>query len=478
MYWMPFNRQLFHRASIALCAALLLLCAVGLSADDKSEQAATPEAVQPSAEKAWDIPLEVLRLQIKYLSVDELNREAKRWYQLLKLTVRQLNQEHVKIWYENQKLAEAEESASGSAPAQQASADRKIDRSTEIKDRELDKLSALREQRVKVIDRLNVVLDSLSEKQGLSAEGDEQENVLQYRRYADAVKGLKLDVSDSQSLRTTAFAWLKSPEGGLRLARHFGQFLAIVAGFWLLSILLGRAVGKAMGLSSSVSQILRKFVTDSVRRITIIVGLILGLQALEVNVTPLIAVIGAAGFVIAFALQNTLSNFASGLMIMLYKPFDIGDFVQTSEVAGSVRSMTLVTTNVMTPDNKLMIVPNNELWGKVITNVTGSSERRVDLVFGIAYDDDIALAERILAEVVAAHPLVLKEPEPVIRVSELADSSVNLICRPWVKTPDYWQVHGELTRAVKERFDAEGISIPFPQRDVHVHTVAKTDPET
>ncbi len=477
MLWKSPRRQLRCYVTVALCAALLLIGAVEVSAQSNSDQAARVETGQASGENAWDIPVEVLRLQVKYLSADELIKEADRWQGLLKLTVQQLNEENVKIWYENQKLAAAEESASESAPAEQASAGRKIDRSTEIKDKELARLSALREQRVKVIDRLNVVLDSLSEKQGLTAEGKEQDTVLQYRRYTDAVKGLKLDVSDSQSLRTTALAWLESPEGGLRLAKHFVQFLAIVAGFWLLSIILGKAVAKAMGLSSSVSQILRKFVTDSVRRITIIVGLILGLQALEVNVTPLIAVIGAAGFVIAFALQNTLSNFASGLMIMLYKPFDIGDFVQTSEVAGSVRSMTLVTTNVMTPDNKLMIVPNNELWGKVITNVTGSSERRVDLVFGIAYDDDIGLAERILAEVVAAHPLVLQEPEPVIRVAELADSSVNLICRPWVKTPDYWQVHGELTRAVKERFDAEGISIPFPQRDIHVHTVVPAEPE-
>jgi small conductance mechanosensitive channel len=256
------------------------------------------------------------------------------------------------------------------------------------------------------------------------------------------------------------------------MANNVGKFLAIVAGFWLLSRVLGRLARKAMSLAHGASQILSRFVVNTIRRVTIIVGLLLGLSALEINVTPLVAVIGAAGFVIAFALQNTLSNFASGLMIMFYKPFDIGDFVQTSEVMGTVRSMTLVTTNMMTPDNKLLVVPNNELWGKVITNVTGSSERRVDLVFGIGYGDDIALAERVLREVVEAHPAVLAEPEPVIAVSELADSSVNLVCRPWVKTPDYWPVYWEITRAVKERFDAEGISIPFPQRDVYVHTAA------
>jgi len=155
--------------------------------------------------------------------------------------------------------------------------------------------------------------------------------------------------------------------------------------------------------------------------------------------------------------------------------------LQTSEVTGTVRSMTLVTTNMMTPDNKLLVVPNNELWGKVVTNATGSNERRVDLVFGIGYGDDIEQAERVLNEVVTAHPAVLREPEPVIAVSELAASSVNLICRPWVKTPDYWTAYWDITRAVKERFDAEGISIPFPQRDVHLidqgHPVPEPNPE-
>lgn len=208
---------------------------------------------------------------------------------------------------------------------------------------------------------------------------------------------------------------------------------------------------------------------DAIRRVTIIAGLIVGLAAIGVNTTPLVAIIGAAGFVIAFALQNTLSNFASGLLIMFYKPFDTGDFVETSSVSGKVKSMTLVTTNMMTPDNKLLVVPNNELWGKVITNVTGSNERRVDMVFGIGYNDDIGCAEQVLKDLVTTHPLVLKDPEPVIRVSELGDSSVNLICRPWVKTADYWTVYWELTRAVKERFDEEGISIPFPQQDVHIY---------
>jgi len=155
---------------------------------------------------------------------------------------------------------------------------------------------------------------------------------------------------------------------------------------------------------------------------------------------------------------------------MFYKPFDVGDFVETSEVSGKIRSMTLVTTNVMTPDNKLMVVPNNDLWGKVITNVTGSAQRRIDMVFGIGYDDDLDQAETALKDVVTAHPKILDEPEPIIHVHELADSSVNLICRPWVKTEDYWDVYWDITKAVKVRFDTEGISIPFPQTDMHVYS--------
>ena len=474
MYWNSINRLVFHKSLVTLFAGLLLVGSAGICAED---QLNTTSSNRPSTGNDPDVPVEVLRLQIKYLSAEELTAESNRWINILRQTVRELNEANIEVWYENQKLAAAEAAANETTPTEQKSAERKIEQESERKDKLLARLAELRERRTQIIDRINVVLAELSDKLGMTPEGKEQEIVQQHRRYVDAVKGLKLDVADTRSTRATIISWLKSSEGGLRLAIHIGQFLAIVAGFWLLSIVLSKVVGKAMNLSTSSSQLLRNFMVVSVRRITIIMGLLLGLAALEFNVTPVVAVIGAAGFVIAFALQNTLSNFASGLMIMFYKPFDIGDFVETAQVSGKVRSMTLVTTNVMTVDNKLMVVPNNELWGKVITNVTHSSERRIDLVFGISYNDDIGLAERVLADVVATHPLVLKEPEPVIRVSELADSSVNLICRPWVKTEDYWTVHGELTRTVKERFDSEGLSIPFPQRDIHLHTPVHSEPE-
>ena len=189
------------------------------------------------------------------------------------------------------------------------------------------------------------------------------------------------------------------------------------------------------------------------------------------NIGPFLAAIGVAGFVIGFALQDTLSNFAAGLMILLYRPYDMGDFISAGGVKGTVRSMSLVATTLATPDNQNVVVPNGSIWGGVITNVTGNETRRVDLTFGIGYSDDMGKAEGVLRDLVSNHPLVLKDPEPVIKVHELADSSVNFVCRPWVKTSDYWQVYWDVTRSVKESFDKAGISIPFPQQDVYMHQV-------
>ena len=174
------------------------------------------------------------------------------------------------------------------------------------------------------------------------------------------------------------------------------------------------------------------------------------------------------GFVVAFALQGTLSNFASGIMILLYRPYDIGNFVEVAGQAGTVNAMSLVSTTLLTPDNQRLTIPNGSIWGGVIRNVTAMPTRRVDMTFGIGYADDMDKAAEIIREVVTAHEKVLEDPAPQIEVAELADSSVNFVCRPWAKTGDFWAVKFDVTKRVKERFDAEGISIPFPQRDIHL----------
>jgi small conductance mechanosensitive channel len=263
--------------------------------------------------------------------------------------------------------------------------------------------------------------------------------------------------------------WLWSEEGGLRWAMNIVQFLLILIVSYFVSALVGKALRRALANTKKISSLLRDFLVVSARRLVLFVGFFVGLSALEVNVGPVLAVVGAAGFVIAFALQNSLSNFASGILMMIFRPFDVDDFVSVAGASGTVESMTLLSTQLRTPDNKLVVVANNSVWGDVITNVTGKDQRRVDLVFGIGYGDDIEKAQSVLEKILAEHEMVLEDPEPSIRLHELGDSSVNFVCRPWTKTENYWDVYWDVTREVKRRFDAEGISIPFPQRDVHIY---------
>ena len=323
-------------------------------------------------------------------------------------------------------------------------------------------LTELRGQQSGLIDRTNLAIDAFELK------GGAVEEVEEYRQYVKAVSGIEVDVTDMSATWATISGWLLSDEGGLHWVKNISLFIAIVLFAMFLARLVGKAIEKVMARSQQTSQLLGDFLVATSRRLVQAVGVLIGLAALGVNIGPLLAVIGAAGFVVAFALQNSLGNFASGILIMVFKPFDVGDLVEIGGVLGKVQSMNLLSVLLRTPDNKAVIIPNNNVWSDAITNVTDTDTRRVDLEFGIGYGDDIETAQKIMEQVVSEHPLVLKDPKPVIRVHALADSSVNFVCRPWVKTEDYWDVYWDLTRSVTERFDAGGVSIPFPQQDIHV----------
>ena len=206
-----------------------------------------------------------------------------------------------------------------------------------------------------------------------------------------------------------------------------------------------------------------------------VIGIMVGLSQIGLNLAPILTGFGIAGVIIGFALQDTLSNFAAGMMLLIYRPFDVGDFVYAGGVDGKVSHMSLVNTTIRTFDNQIIIVPNSKIWGDVIKNVTHERIRRVDMVFGIGYADDLLKAEEVLNDILTSHPSVLRSPEPNIKVHTLNTSSVDFIVRPWVKTDDYWDVYWDVTKEVKLRFDREGISIPFPQQDVHLHMVEKRE---
>jgi small conductance mechanosensitive channel len=305
-----------------------------------------------------------------------------------------------------------------------------------------------------------VVIEELKSKGG---------KIEDYESYITAISGVEVDVSDASATWTVITGWITSTEGGIRWAKNILFFLVIIVISWILSKAVSKAVKKAVANIKSASELLKDFIVNISRKAILLIGFIVALSMLEVNIGPLLAAIGAVGFIMGFALQGTLSNFAAGIMILIYRPYDVGDLVDVGGTFGKVDAMTIVSTTLRKPDNQKVVVPNNMIWGDIITNITGTSKRRVDLVFGIGYTDDIAKAQKILEDILANHESVLKDPEPVVKVHELADSSVNFVVRPWVETDNYWDVYWDITRAVKERFDAEGVSIPFPQRDVHVH---------
>jgi small conductance mechanosensitive channel len=337
-----------------------------------------------------------------------------------------------------------------------------LDLQSKVKEHMLVNINKLREEQTGLIDRFNAVIAALKAKGG---------EVAEYEKYVAAVSGVNVDlqdIKDVSAFRIIVWGWLKSTQGGLRWLKNISFFLLTLLVSYIFAVVLGRITQRTVSVSKKFSDLLRQFFVSAVRKTVMIIGIIIALSMLEIDIAPLVAGLGVAGFILGFALQGTLSNFASGLMILIYRPFDVGHIIEAAGIRGKVDSMSLVSTTVTTPDNQIVVVPNGEIWGGVITNVTGSKTRRIDMTFGISYSDDISKASQILERIVSTHELILKDPEPTIKVHELGDSSVNFVCRPWVKTADYWTVYWDVTRAVKEQFDAEGVSIPFPQRDVHL----------
>ncbi len=260
-----------------------------------------------------------------------------------------------------------------------------------------------------------------------------------------------------------------------------GYGLSIVGGIviliigWVVSGWAKRATRNALSRSDRIDQMLAGFFASLVKYLVLIVTVLAVLNRFGVQTASLIAVLGAAGLAVGLALQGTLSSLAAGVMIIIFRPFNVGQFVEIAGHSGTVKEVNLFTTELATPDNVQIVIPNNSVWGSSVVNYSFHATRRVDLVLGVGYDDDIGQAIETVNKVLAAESRMLKDPEPLVVVGELADSSVNLTIRVWVKSDDYWPVKFDLTKALKEALDAAGLSIPFPQRDVHLHQMATAD---
>ncbi len=251
----------------------------------------------------------------------------------------------------------------------------------------------------------------------------------------------------------------------------WGIKIALAIAIFYIGRIVVAAVVKVAGKFMSardMDEILVKFLSSILRWVLLLFVVIAALSQLGIDTTSLVALLGAAGLAIGLSLQSSLANFAAGVMLIVFRPFTKGDFVEVAGTSGSVDNISIFTTTLTTPDNKEVIVPNGSVIGNNIVNYSARPTSRVDMVFGIVYGDDIKKAKELLEQIVAADTRVLAEPAPVVALGELADSSVNFLVRPWVNAEDYWSVLWDTTETVKLKFDEAGISIPYPQMDVHL----------
>jgi small conductance mechanosensitive channel len=305
-----------------------------------AEEAAKPKP-EPTTTANPDISVKELQYRLVPLTKDDLQVEAESWLGLLKEHAAKISQTQIDAM-----------NAEGDA-----------------KEKLLADVTKLQEQQTAQMDRVKAVVEELRTKGG---------EVDTYDKYLNAVSGIKVDVTDAGGTWTVVTGWLTSKEGGLRWIKNIIFFIVTIGAFMILSKILGSAARRAVANFKGASELLKDFVVNVVSKATVLIGLIVALSMLEVNVGPFLAAIGAAGFILGFALQGTLSNFAAGLMILLYRPYDIGDFVKVADTSGTVSNMTLVSTTLTLPDNQSVVIPNNSIWGGIITNITGVETRRVD----------------------------------------------------------------------------------------------------
>lgn len=249
------------------------------------------------------------------------------------------------------------------------------------------------------------------------------------------------------------------------------SFVLILFLFSILAGILRRLVDRAASLSKSdlaSSQLLKNFLGSITSKTVMLIGIIIALSQLGIEIGPLLAGMGVMGFVVGFALQDSLSNFASGIMILVYRPFDVGDVVEAGGVMGKVNDMSLVSTTILTFDNQELVVPNTKIWGNIIRNVTSQDRRRIDLTAKVGHDTDIDRVEDILNEILAEDDRILTDPPPLVKANKIDDYAIEFVIRPWGLTENYWPIYWDLTKTIKKRLDAEGISYPHPKQDIFI----------
>ncbi|MDW4547842.1 mechanosensitive ion channel family protein [Defluviimonas sp. D31] len=424
---------------VSFLGAILLVLATQLFSPALAQEGAPSEEVSAEAEGGsvptlpvgLDDPgmeLEEFKLRLIPLTLEELSALALRWQEIVRGQTEAVV--HATVASQNKEGGQTQE--------------------------DLNRIVELTEVRGHGFDRFAAVVGNL-EKKG----GDEAE-VAMLRAYRSAIIVDEKQQAGWQTLLMQALNWSKSPDGGLRVVFNLGVIVASLTGLFILARIVRGYARRLFQRIPDLSKLLQSFLAMVAYWITMAIGLMVVLSAIGVDVSPLFALVGGASFVLAFAMQDTLGNLAAGLMIMVNRPFDEGDYVTAGGTSGTVKSVSIVSTKVMTPDNQVIVIPNSKVWGDIITNATASDLRRVDLVFGIDYEDDPDKAIQVILDVARADKRVINDPEPWVRVTNLGESSVDLTARIWCKADDYWELKFALTKEVKLAFDKAGISIPYP----------------
>ena len=339
---------------------------------------------------------------------------------------------------------------------------------SELKNQLVSNVTELQAERTAIIDRFEIVLDELAKKGG---------EINSYNNYIKAVSGIEIDLQDTEGLSVRLMGWLQSEEGGLRWAIKLSMFVGIVVASIVISQIIGAIINRSLARFGNVSDVFRRLVVLIIKRGGVVVGFFLALTVFEVSLGPVLALVGGTSFILAFALQNNLANLASGFMLMIYKPFDVNDEIIVGDISGVVHSITLANSIIRGWNGELITMPNNTVWGSIITNMTTEETRCVAIVIRFPFSYNIYRVEQILRETASSHPLSLEKPAPTTVALTYTEYCVKVKLKSWAKTTDYFTLKGDLHRMIQQRFEQEGISIALPAQDIRIQSTSngKTD---
>ena len=448
----PLKKSKTFRITACVATSLVsvfISCAVPIAAQEAAveetpiEATIAEEASPEGAKTTKDpkIPLKTLTLLVKPLTLEQLENEAAAWLLILQNKVQEMSDAEIAL--ESQKEAAKE----GAAETTESST---------------NKGSNLKSEEIAIIARFNIVLDELEAKGGDSTS---------YRKYIDAISGLEKYVTDSSGLGVQLVSWFTSEEGGISLAIDIAIGLAKLGGILVITLIIAPRLGKLtdnlLGRVSGISTLFRGFIVTIVKRGVLVIGALIALAALGVDLGPILAVVGGASFVLAFALQSNLGNFASGLMLLINKPFDVGDEIRVAGYWAYVDSISLASTKIKDFGGNIITLPNNTVWGGDIINYTHAENRKLGLAIHVKFQQDLDTVRKMWMEITAAHPKVLDEPAPSwFPWNGHYDYFIYINLTAWSKTDDYWYVYVDLLKELQKRIKELNIELASPQQEV------------